>query len=49
MSINLKIELFKIFRLEFSVTSGNNKKEEIANDKSNNLDNTSSDGSKPKR
>lgn len=47
MSINLKLEILKIFRLEISITYGKNKQEEITNNESNSSANTSIDESKP--
>jgi len=34
MSINLKLEILKIFRLEINMAFGKSKQEEIANDES---------------
>jgi hypothetical protein len=48
MEIRLKVELFKIFLLDFSMTSGKSKREEITNEKKDILPSTNDTSSKPK-
>ena len=47
MTITLRIEILKVFKLDFSMASGKSKQEESTNAENNNI-NSGADKSKPK-